>query len=349
MREHNIKIKRSKKMKKIIALILVLSLSLFCFAACKKDKENNNDNNANNENNTPTEKTYSLAIGVDVAQDAAEVAKTVAVIVTDADGKIVSCRIDCISVTAELKDGEVDASKTYKSKAELKEDYGMLTNNDYYGSKLGEWYQQAQAFETYVIGKTAAEVAAIAVDNDGYPTDSTLTAGCTMGVSEFISAIGKAFASEHKVSFKTSSTFTLGVSACADVTSENGTAEYAADFAGAVVSGGKVIAAIIDSTAATSAISGEDFGAITYPGTKLEQGDKYGMLTNNDYYGSKLGEWYQQAEAFAKFAVGKTAAEVAAIAVDSEGYPTDAALTAGCTMGIAGYKVALEKAITYAR
>ena len=179
-------------MKKIIALILVLSLSLFCFAACKKDKENNNDNTNNNENNTPTEKTYSLAIGVDVAQDAAEVTKTVAVIVTDADGKIVSCRIDCISVTAELKDGEVDASKTYKSKAELKEEYGMLTNNDYYGSKLGEWYQQAQAFETYVIGKTAAEVAAIAVDNNGYPTDAALTAGCTMGIAGYKVALEKA-------------------------------------------------------------------------------------------------------------------------------------------------------------
>ena len=180
-------------MKKIVALILVLSLSLFCFAACKGKDKNNDNNNDNNNTNTQVEKTYSLAIGVDVSQDAAEVAETVA------DGKIVLCRIDAIQI-----DG-TDTAKACKSKAELGDDYGMLSD---YGSKLAEWDDQAKAFESYVVGKTAAQVAAIAVDEKGHPTDAALTAGCTMGVSEFISAISKAFASEHKVSFKTASSFT---------------------------------------------------------------------------------------------------------------------------------------------
>lgn len=323
-------------MKKIVALILVLSLSLFCFAACKgKDKNNDNNNDNNNNTNTQVEKTYSLAIGVDVSQDAAEVAETVAVIVTDADGKIVLCRIDAIQI-----DG-TDTAKACKSKAELGDDYGMLSD---YGSKLAEWDDQAKAFESYVVGKTAAQVAAIAVDEKGHPTDAALTAGCTMGVSEFISAISKAFASEHKVSFKTASSFTAGVAVSAGVTVENNIAEYTADFAGSVMAGGKVIAAIIDSSSAKSTITGTEFGAIEYPGTKLEQGDDYGMLGN---YGSKLAEWYVQAQAFADFAVGKTASEVAGINIDENGKATD--LTTSCTMAVSGYKAALEKAVSYAR
>ena len=42
-------------------------------------------------------------------------------------------------------------------------------------------------------------------------------------------------------------------------------------------------------------------------------------------------EWYEQAAAFEKFAVGKTADELAA-AVGEDGYPTDADLSAGCTI-----------------
>ena len=322
-------------MKKIIALILVLSLSLFCFAACKGKNKDNNDNNL------PEEKTYSLAIGIDVAQDAAEVTKTVALVVTDANGKIVLCRLDSIAL-----DG-TEPTKAFESKAELGDEYGMLTNNDDFGSKLAEWDDQAKAFENYVVGKTAAEVAAIAVNEKGAPTDAALTAGCTISVSDFMSAISKAFESEHKVSFKTSSAFTLGVAVSGSITVENNSAEYAADFAGAVMAGGKVVAAIIDSTSATSAISGTDFGAIEYDGSKLEQGDEYGMLTNSDDFGSKLAEWDDQAKAFANFAVGKTATEVAGISIDSDGKATD--LTTSCTIAVSGYKAALEKAISYAR
>ena len=97
-------------MKKIISLVLILTLSLFAFAACG-GKDNDDDN-------TPTEKNYSLAIGVDMTIDEKEVANTVAVIVIDENGKVVSCRLDALALEAAFADGAIDESKTYQSKRE---------------------------------------------------------------------------------------------------------------------------------------------------------------------------------------------------------------------------------------
>ena len=322
-------------MKKIIALVLVLSLSLLCFVACgNKDKGNNDDQN------TPTEKTYTLAIGVATTQDGAEVSNTVAALILDSDNKIVACRIDTLAIKATLTDGIVDAG-TYKTKAELGDSYGMLSD---WGSKLAEWDDQAKAFETYVVGKTQAEVNGIALNEDGKPTDTDLTAGCTIAVADFIKAVDNAFKSVRKVAFKSSETLTLGVSAVGTVANvkdkdENPTpvASYTADYAATVIAGGKVIAAIIDSNDVTADIANNEIGTITNPGTKLEQGDSYGMVA----YGNAVAEWYAQAQAYANTAVGKTASEVAGLSTDK--------IEGSCTMYVGGYKVALEKAASYTR
>ncbi len=327
-------------MKRIIALVLILTLSLFCFAACKKNK----NNDENNDNNTPVENDYKLAIGVALSQDGAKVSNTVAALVLDNNSKIVACRIDAIDVEAALVAGKVDANKTYSSKAVLCKDgeYGMLTNSPYYGSSLAEWDAQAKAFETYVTGKTQAEVNAIATNEEGKPTSADLTAGCTIAVTDFIKAVDNAFKSEKQVSFKSASALTLGVAVNADVAQEEETevASYTADFAATVFADGKVVAAIVDANQADSTIAGEEFGAVEYKGTKLAQGDAYGMLTNSPYYGSSLAEWYSQAQAFANTAVGKTAAELAGLAIEG---------VAGCTMYAGGYKAALELAASFAR
>lgn len=323
------------KMKKIIALVLVLSLSLLCFVACgNKDKDNNDDQN------TPTEKNYTLAIGVATTQDGAEVSNTVAALILDSDNKIVACRIDTLAIKATLTDGIVDAN-TYKTKAELGKDYGMLSD---WGSKLAEWDDQAKAFETYVVGKTQAEVNGIALNEDGKPTNADLTAGCTIAVNDFIKAVDNAFKSVRKVAFKSSETLTLGVSAVGTVANvkdkdKNPTpvASYTADYAATVIAGGKVIAAIIDSNEVTADIANNEIGTITNPGTKLEQGDSYGMVA----YGNAVAEWYAQAQAYANTAVGKTASEVAGLSTDK--------IEGSCTMYVGGYKVALEKAASYTR
>ena len=323
-------------MKKIIALMLVLSLA-FCFVACKKDDK---------KDETPAEKNYQLAIGVALTQDEGEVANTVAAIIIDSNNKIVACRIDTLAITATLTNGIV-AAGTYQTKAEKGAEYGMLTNSDYYGSKLAEWDTQAKAFETFVTGKTQADVNGIAVDAEGKTTDETLKAGCTIAITDFIKAVDNAFKSTKKVAFKTADALTLGVSATGTVANleENNalvpnSLSYTADFAATAFAGGKVVAAIIDSNEATTTVEGTEFAAVTYPGTKLEQGDAYGMLSD---WGSKFAEWYTQAQNYANLANGKTAAELA-------GLSTDKTELAGiCTMYAGGYKAALQKAATYTR
>ena len=58
----------------------------------------------------------------------------------------------------------------------------------------GEWYQQIDAFKSMIMGKTAADVEAIAVDEGGYPTDDTLRTGCTMKVTAYKTVVVKSLA-----------------------------------------------------------------------------------------------------------------------------------------------------------
>jgi hypothetical protein len=63
--------------------------------------------------------------------------------------------------------------------------------------------------------------------------------------------------------------------------------------------------------------------------TKRGKGDAYGMKAAS----SIKKEWYEQADAFDSYAVGKTAAELAKLSVGGDG-KTDA--VSGCTMAISG-------------
>lgn len=84
-----------------------------------------------------------------------------AVVTTDTDGKITSCYMDASqsSVNFDTK-GVISTDLTVapKTKQELGYDYGMAK-----ASGIGkEWFEQADAFLAYAVGKTAAEVKGIA-------------------------------------------------------------------------------------------------------------------------------------------------------------------------------------------
>lgn len=303
-------------MKKLFSLILILALFALALTGCHKWYKSD----------------YALMIGVTTSQAGAEVSHTVAAIVIDKDYRIVSCRIDAIAVKAALTDGKINEEKTYESKVELGDRYNMVA----YGGAIAEWYEQVKAFENYVVGKTREEVKRI-TDADGKVTDETLTAGCTISVSDFMKAIDNAFASGHMVGLQTKGNITLGVSASADVTNKNSGASYTADFAAVAIVDGTVLAAVIDSKEVTCKIEADgSFGKITDKGTKLEQGDGYNMVA----YGGAIAEWYEQAQAYADSAVGKSVSEIPALKTEG---------VAGCTIYAGGYKKALEKAASYAR
>lgn len=299
-------------MKRIVSLILVLCMTAVLFVACGEKAQS-----------------YELGIGMAVTANNAKLkySATVAAVVVDADGKIVECRIDALDITAKLEDGAVVKSADFKSKAELGDAYGMLSD---YGSKLAEWDDQAKYFENAVKGKTLAEV-------EGLKTgDAALTAGCTIDVTDIVKAVVNAMKSTQKVAFSTASAITVGTTVNGSVADKNGSASYATEAAAVVLADGKVVAALVDCADATLTIEGGEGTALTYAGTKLEQGDNYNMVT----YGGAQSEWYVQAKTYAATAVGKTASEVSSLATEG---------VAGCTIAVDAYKAAIVEAAQAAR
>ena len=330
-------------MKKIVAFLL-LACMMLSLAACGSSGSE-----------------YKLGMGVDLSTDSskennAQVDATVAAVVTDKDGKIVACRLDVAQSKMDVTGGAVDAAKTFKTKMELGDDYGMVA----YGNAIAEWYDQAKAFESYVVGKTAAEVEGIetVLNETGHnvATDEALLAGCTMDITAFKAAVVKACNDEKGTTF-TGKDFTLGVAAITEAADSTPVGEKDAqikmytNYGAAVVDkDGKILAALTDATqpVITADKDGKITGA-TFKGTKRELGADYGMVA----YGNAVAEWDAQAKAFADYTVGKTASEVAGLetVVNDSGHnvTTDETLLASCTMDISGMMAVIALAATYAR
>ncbi|WP_019230006.1 hypothetical protein [Sedimentibacter sp. B4] len=133
----------------------------------------------------------------DAAADAEGVAQaysTFTVTTFDADGKITSSIIDASQSNVKFDTtGKIttDLAADVLTKNELGDNYGMKK-----ASKIGkEWYEQAKAFADFVVGKTAEEVTAIAVDAEGTTTDADLVSSVTIGIDAFQNIVAKAAAS----------------------------------------------------------------------------------------------------------------------------------------------------------
>ena len=367
-------------MKKLFAIALCVCM-LLTVVACAPKTETPAETTGTTEP-AVTEAEYKLGMGVvvDTASSAtgnAQVDATVATVVTDADGKIVVCRIDVAQNKMTVTDGAVEADKTFLTKMELGDDYNMAkygTSMDWNGDGVvKEWYDQAKAFEAYVVGKTAAEVNSIEtkeVEGAGYiiaADDALLSAGCTIQITDFIKAVAAACNDEQGMTFKTAESFTLGVAAkttaaesTAATADADGAVKMYSDFAATVVAGGKIIAALNDAIQPNIAINtlGEIVN-VEYKGTKRELKEGYNMAAygqSMDWNGDgKVLEWYLQSMEFSKYVVGKTAAEVAEMAtkeVEGSGYiisADDALLSAGCTIQITGIKAVVAQAANNAR
>ena len=79
--------------------------------------------------------------------------------------------------------------------------------------------------------------------------------------------------------------------------------------------------------------------------TKHEKGFDYNMVA----YGVSTMEWFQQADALAEYAVGKTVEELKNGAVDEAGYAVDADLATSATIKLGGYVAAIEEAVNNAK
>ena len=345
-------------MKKILAIALCLIMVL-AVVACEK---------------APAEAEYKLGMGIVVKTDSskennAQVDATIAAVVLDAEGKIVSCRIDVAQNKMNVTGGAVEADKTFKTKMELGDDYNMAKYGtpNVEGGTVQEWYVQTKAFEAYVVGKTAAEVQAIetkevnahqiAVD------EALLSAGCTMQITEFIAATVKACNDEQGMSFKTAATFTLGVAAKTTAASSTaataeaeGSVQMYSDIACAVVADGKVIATLNDAIQPKIAITAAGIPTpAEFKGTKRELKEGYNMAAYGapNVEGGTVKEWYIQSAAFSNYVLGKTASEIASMEtkeVNAHFISVEQALLdAGCTMQITGICAVVAQAAEYAR
>ena len=342
-------------MKKIIALILVLTLTLFAFASCgKKNKgetpdnnqgttetpDNNqgntgNENNGGNGGNETTVPTYYLSLVTDGGFGTiskSKVTNLTLAIVFDAEGKIVAAQFDSVEASVKVTNDEITTSDRLTTKVEQGDNYAASRP-----MPAGSWDAQSAAFEAFLVGKTAAEVAALDVTTEG------LVAGCTMASSMpvFQQLVAKAFAYERKVEFTTAEAITLGLAIDAKLTGsvEDG-AKVAADFAAVAIAGGKVVAAMLDSAEASFTFEYDEAEetyetTVSYKGSKNEQGDAY-----DAYAPMASGRWYAQAQAFANTAVGKTVAELENLSTD--------AIAGSCSIYTGGYKATIVRAAGYA-
>ena len=168
-------------------------------AALEKAVANAADSTATAENKLSLA-IVSSASNKDAAEDAegsVEISSTVVAAATDAEGKVVVSKTDAVSgkVTFDVKGvATVDTKAEIKTKLEIGADYNMAA----YGSKhdgsegaVKEWFEQAAAFDAALVGKTAADFAALA-DAEGYGTGDLATAGCTIHISDMIAAAEKA-------------------------------------------------------------------------------------------------------------------------------------------------------------
>ncbi len=107
---------------------------------------------------------------------------------------------------------------------------------------------------------------------------------------------------------------------------------------------GKIVSCVLDTaditvkyTADGKAVANDSFK------TKYEQGKDYNMVT----YGGATKEWYEQADAFMALVAGKTLDEVKALVAEGN-KGNDEVISAGCTIMINEFVLAIEKAVNNA-
>lgn len=271
-----------------------------------------------------------------------------AAVTVDENGVILSCLLDSLGAAVTF-DGKgaitSDINAPVQTKNELGEAYGMKA---YAGSQY-EWNEQADALAQYAVGKTVQELRSGAVDETGHAADADLATTATIYIGGYVDAIEKAVANAQDLGASAGDTLKLAIvpslgSTTAPSDEKEGTAQLNCDVAALTVKDGTITSCFIDSLQAkvnfdaTGTVTSDTSAGVQ---TKNELGEAYGMKA---YAGSQY-EWNEQAANFAAYVTGKTADQVAGIAVDEKAAPADTDLAAGVTISIGGFQALIAKAL----
>lgn len=286
---------------------------------------------------------------------------TLAAVGFDAEGKIVSVTVDVAQTKVEFaEDGTfaADLNADVQSKKERGADYGMAG-----ASEIGkEWFEQMEAFEEWMIGKTAEEVIGIAVKerddaHKSVPDIPDLTSSVTITVESYQAAVKEAWDNAQDVegAVKVGLGVVTSTMRSKELEEGNGMSSHINTTAAAVAldAEDKVVKAIVD--VIQNQVKFDDEGVIdgdvtVEPKSKLDLGDEYGMKGAS----SIEKEWHEQIAEFTKWMEGKTIDEINGLAVKErdEGHksvPDIPDLTSSVTITVEDYQAAVTEAAKLAR
>ena len=123
----------------------------------------------------------------------AQIDTTIAVVALDEAGTIVASQIDVAQQKVAFDMDGVAGETDLRTKTEKEFDYNMKA----FGGSVAEWFEQVNAFETWMNGKTVADVTGMefTTNSHGYedtPAAEDLKASCTISMTAFLNAIQKA-------------------------------------------------------------------------------------------------------------------------------------------------------------
>ncbi len=281
------------------------------------------------------------------ATGAADYDVTLVAVTVDDQGIIRSCIIDSIGASVSFDAAGLpvgfDPAAQILTKNELGDDYNMKK----YGGAKYEWYEQAAALANYAVGKTVQELRAGAVNEAGKANDADLAATATIYLGGYVTAIEKAVANAQSLGAQGGDVLKLAVISSMNAGADKeagGFAELTVDVTALTMNGQTITSCAMDSLQAKVSFDGTG-ALVTDPAapvlTKNELGEDYNMKK----YGGAKFEWNEQAANFAAYVTGKTAADVAGIAISETTKPADGTdLAATVTISIAGFQALIAKA-----
>ena len=273
---------------------------------------------------------------------------TFAAVTVGEDGVIDSCKIDGLSTNVKIDSAGDIVSDVYGqilTKNELGDDYGMVA----WGGAIAEWNEQVAALCDYAVGKTVEELRDGAIDESGYALDADLAASATIYLANYVWAIESAVSNaEHRGAQAGDELMLVTRSSLDWNTATAGAGEgwvtLQTDIAAVTGRDGVISSCVIDAFQAKVAFDAT--GSLTTDlsapiRTKYEMRDDYGMVA----YAGAVAEWYEQVDSFCAYVTGKTADEVAGIAVKENTAPAEADLASSVTIAIGGFQELLLKAL----